>query len=158
MEPPQKPLVATIKDWFDYNPETGVLLRKKKTRSDAFDEVNYHNTIPFQGWNFPYAVLCWIVYYGVYPTKWIDHKDRIKSHNWITNLREATPQQNQQNKVGCGTFPKGVAWRDRKNPWLARIRVEDKRINLGSYPTMEQAAQAYIDACIKYHGEFACHD
>lgn len=149
-------VVNAILDWFDYDPINGLLIRKRKTRSDAFDEIEYCHTVFFQGKDYPYTTLCWVIYYGKFPDNWIDHKDRIKAHNWITNLREVTPTQNQQNKAGYGQYPKGVVWRNRPKAWAARIRVNGERICLGNFYTMEEAAKAYQEACIKYHGEFAC--
>lgn len=150
-------LVKLIKEWFDYDPIRGILIRKKKTRSDAFDEIEWQHSIHFQGKYYTYTTLCWVIYYGKFPVSWIDHKDQVKAHNWITNLREATPTQNQQNKAGYGQYSKGVTWRNRKaKPWQAKIRVNGERLHLGSFATEAEAADAYKAAALKYHGEFAC--
>jgi len=90
---------------------------------------------------------------------YVDHINTIKADNRIINLRLATPTQNQQNKSGCGVYPKGVTWRDRKEkPWQAKIRVNGERLHLGSFETMEEAAKTYQEASEKYHGEFARYD
>jgi hypothetical protein len=154
--------IALILEWFDYDPIRGILIRRKKTRSDAYDEINWCQTVKFQGSAYPYAVLCWAIYNGKWPPDgyWVDHKDQVKLHNWIDNLRLATPTQNQQNKAGYGgIYPKGVTFRldgSRKHPYQARIRVNGTRILLGSFKTAEEAAEAYRQAAILHHGEFAC--
>lgn len=161
MEPAPEPLVELIRKWFDYDPIRGVLIRKLKLRSDAHDEIDPTTrlSIHFQGKWYSYAVLCWIVHYKKFPDGWVDHKDRIKGHNWITNLREATPTQNQQNKAGSGQYAKGVTWRDRiEKPWQAKIRVNGVRIHLGSFAEHDEAAEAYRKAAKEHHGEFACVD
>lgn len=150
--------VILIKESFDYDSIRGILIRKLKTRSDAHDELDPTRlSIRFHNKYYPYATLCWVIYYGKFPDKWVDHKDRIRAHNWITNLREATPTQNQQNKAGCGQYAKGVTWRDRiEKPWQAKIRVGGKRIHLGSFAEHDEAAEAYRKAALEHHGEFAC--
>jgi hypothetical protein len=101
--------------------------------------------------------ICFAIYNGYWPEGLVDHIDRNQSNNRASNLREVTPTQNQYNKVQPNPHGyKGVTWRKRKaNPWLAKIRVDGARINLGSFPTKEQAAAAYEAACLKYHGEYA---
>jgi hypothetical protein len=152
--------VTLLKAWFDYDPVHGRLIRVIKARSDAFDVISpERNTVNFDGVNYDYATLCWILYHGKYPDEGhiIDHKNRIRADHRIDNLRQATRTQNQQNKAGYGMYSKGVTWRNRKlRPWQAKIRVNGERIHLGSFETEEEAAQAYRDTALKYHGEFAC--
>jgi len=160
MESVENSLISIIRDWFDYDPVHGVLIRRFKTRVDAFDVINPERpTVFFQGKEYDYGTLCWIVFYGKSPKEGciIDHKNGIKVDHSLTNIREATLSQNQQNKAGYGAYSKGVTWRNRKLcPWQAKIRVNGERIHLGSFETQEAAAEAYRQAAIKYHGEFAC--
>src|SRR6266436_8900801 len=110
MEPIEKQgEVDLITEWFDYDPDRGILIRKLKTRSDAHDEINPSRaSIFFNGKWYDYATLCWVVHYKTFPKGIVDHKNRTKWDHEISNLRDATPSQNQQNKASFGIYAKGV--------------------------------------------------
>lgn len=147
---------------FSYDPETGYITRIAHYEAKGYiGTVLTGTTIKIYGYNVRSCRVAWALHNGCWPPEgyWVDHKDGIKGNNRITNLRLATPTQNQQNKAGYGTWPKGVTWRDRiEKPFQAKIRVNGDRIHLGSFATVDEAAQAYRDAAAKYHGEFACVD
>lgn len=147
-----------LRELFSYNPENGELRVIKTQYRLRFGTVidPYKRTLVVEHRKYTIADLCWFHFYGEWPEMIVDHKDRCHWHNNIANLRKATESQNQWNKsVDNPHGYKGVTWRNRKNPWLCKIRVHGKRINLGSYATKEEAAQVYREACLKYHGEFA---
>ena len=145
---------------FRYDPETGIITRMiSYGRAVAGQEFTGPHDVSVEGISIRFNRLAWALHNRMWPPQgyWVDHKDGIKANNKITNLRLATPTQNQQNKSGSGQYSKGVTWRDRKRkPWQAKIRVNGIRLHLGSFETEHEAAQAYQEACIKYHGEFAC--
>jgi hypothetical protein len=91
-----------------------------------------------------------------------DHVDGDKLNNQRHNLRTATPLNNVWNnpKMSKKTSSeyKGVSWHEARNNWRSRIRYDGKEISLGSFPPDQEkeAAMAYNEAAIKYHGEFAC--
>jgi parvulin-like peptidyl-prolyl isomerase len=74
----------------------------------------------------------------------IDHIDRDKLNNNISNLRIATRSENMQNKKPNGYFF------DRKK-WRACIKINKARIYLGSFDSEEEAKLAYEEAKKKYH-------
>ena len=90
-----------------------------------------------------------------------DHINGNKLDNRKCNFRGVTHSQNAMNKKpqwNARSQYKGVSWRgekDRGAKWRARIMVENKSINLGSFRTDAEAALAYNAAAIKYHGEYA---
>lgn len=147
-----------VHDLFSYDPETGALVSKICVLNRHEGTCLTSRRTSIDGIKYTVADLCWFLHYEEWPSKTLDHKNRNWRDNSILNLREATDTQNQYNK--CVPNPhgfKGVTWRNRiRNPWLSKIRVNGKRINLGSFPTKEEAAAAYEKACLKYHGEFAC--
>jgi len=76
----------------------------------------------------------------------IDHIDRNRTNNSISNLRPATNQQNQFN-----TDAKGYYWNKRDKKWKAHIGLNGKQIHLGYFDTEQQASQAYQNAKLIYH-------
>lgn len=153
--------VDRLKELFEYDPETGDVSRKtnhgRGIKGFVFEGAN----IIVDGQSYRLPRIAWALYYGEWPPidVQIDHENGVKANNSITNLRLATPVQNQQNKAGYGQYSKGVTWRNRiRKPFQAKIRVNGDRIHLGSFETEAEAASAYREACLKYHGEFACHD
>ena len=89
----------------------------------------------------------------------IDHVDKNKLNNKISNLRIATLSQNQWNKGGSKSSTsqyKGVSWAKNENKWRACIHVNKKQIALGYFDDELEAANVYKNAANTYHGEFTC--
>lgn len=91
----------------------------------------------------------------------IDHVNHDGLDNRRHNLRKATHAENMRNKrklrVGHSAF-KGVTWHVRSQKWVAYITKDKRCIHLGMFTSEQDAAQAYRDAAIKYHGAFACSE
>jgi hypothetical protein len=88
----------------------------------------------------------------------VDHIDGNPLNNRRSNLRLATPSENQWNqKRSCANTSgfKGVGWHERDRRWQARIRKEGKLYHLGNFKSPEEAHEAYCRAAAELHGEFA---
>lgn len=88
----------------------------------------------------------------------VDHRNRNGLDNRRSNLRPATPAQNNANKAsrqGAKSSYKGVfeAWRPGK--WVASIQVQGKKRYLGSFDDEVAAAKAYDIAASNAWGDFA---
>jgi hypothetical protein len=98
------------------------------------------------------------------PNIFVDHINHNKSDNRKVNLRIANKSQNCQNRFKKRLTEakyKGIYLQSKYNKHptdkyiKAVIIANGKRYFLGTFETQEQAALAYNEAAIKYHGEFA---
>ena len=78
----------------------------------------------------------------------IDHINRNKKDNRIENLRVVNNAGNQQNVIR----KKGYCFNPKRNNYRVRIQTNDKRIEIGSFNTEEEARAAYLKAKEHYHG------
>jgi hypothetical protein len=88
----------------------------------------------------------------------VDHKDGDGLNNLRKNLRFCTNAQNQRNRgvqSNNTSGYKGVYWFKRSGKWKVQIEVAGKKIYLGLYTDLIEAAKAYDTAARKYHGRFA---
>lgn len=88
----------------------------------------------------------WFMTYGNVDFEMLDHINRIKNDNRISNLRIATPQENQHNRDD-----KGYCFDKSRNKFMCYIKLNGKQINLGRYNTEEEAKMVYKEAKKKYH-------
>ena len=88
----------------------------------------------------------------------IDHINNNGLDNRKINLRICTNAENMKNrplyKNNSSGF-KGVNWSIKSKKWYAYIRNNKIMYNLGCYINVKDAAKAYNNAAIKFHGEFA---
>jgi len=88
----------------------------------------------------------------------IDHIDGDGLNNTRENLRVCTSTENARNrrKINGGSSQyKGVHWHKRQCQWIARITIDRKQIQIGSFNSEIEAAKAYDDKARYYFGEFA---
>ena len=92
----------------------------------------------------------------------VDHKNHDTLNNQKDNLRLATNNQNQYNKLKLKnktSIYKGVSWNKKDKKWKTSIGFNGKRIHLGYFkPTPEGeilAAKTYDKKAVELFGEFA---
>ena len=164
----RKDLKATItaewvREHIVYVPETGVFLWRKPGQGRTMNRV-----LGTKNWD-GYTVIkvnqvscyahrvAWLYVHGEWPKGHLDHIDRNRANNAISNLRLATASQNAARRPiahkiapSRGVFPQGPGF-------VARIHHAGKRHYLGYFSTLEAAKAAYDAKAKEIHGEFA-HD
>lgn len=93
------------------------------------------------------AAFAWV--HGYWPSQHVDHINGDKWDNRISNLREATNQQNAANSPlrndNTSGF-KGVRKARTAGKWWAIIYFDGREKYLGTYDTPEDAHKAYLRA------------
>lgn len=101
--------------------------------------------------------LAWLYVNGVWP-ELLDHADRDKANNRISNLRIAT---NSENRLNTGISSRntsgyrGVVWSKSSKKWQAQTSVRGKRVHLGLFESPSLAFEAYQSFVLAEHGAFA---
>ena len=80
-----------------------------------------------------------------------DHINRNRLDNRRENLRSCTQQENLLNRGVSKNNTSGYTGvYKRNNKWCARININGKQINLGTFATFEEAKQARMLAEVEY--------
>lgn len=158
-----------LKEVLDYDPETGIFrwLKKISDKNVVGNVAGWEEgkdgyiVISIYGIKYKAHLLAWLYTYGVWPSKFLDHRDTVKSNNRISNLREATKSQNNVNKglMSNNTSGyKGITFDKYTNRWKCRLSFNGKTYDLGRYDSPKEAAKAYDKASLKYHDEFSLNN
>ena len=155
---------SRLKECLSYNPETGefrAFSTAGARRAGSVAGSNHpkgYTAITVDGHRHLAHRLAWLYVYGVFPSGDTDHINGVKTDNRIVNLREATRSQNMANLGALSNSKsglRGVRYYARTGRWIASIRANGKTVHLGYFATAEPASQAYREAAIRLHGEFA---
>lgn len=97
--------------------------------------------------------LAFLYVHGHVP-EFLDHINRVRNDNRISNLRPATKGENRQNASMSTSNTSGrigVSWCKRTGKWQAQIKVDKSPYHLGRYDSIDDAESAYLEAKRKLH-------
>jgi transposase InsO family protein len=155
--------VERLKELLHYDPETGIFTwkvstsKRVKVGDQAGKATNLAGYKRVRVLNELYLAhrLAWFYVFGSWPTKNLDHINRVKTDNRIANLREADHTANSHNML----TPKrntsghvGVWYEEKGRRWIAGIMHQYKRIHLGRFCSMEDAIAARKAGELRYWG------
>lgn len=142
-----------LKEVLDLNHETGIFTWKISTAnyikvgSVAGSDENGYIVIQIDGKRYKAHRLVWFLEEGYFPEHGLDHKDRVRNHNWRSNLREASTQCNSRNTgnhITNTSGVKGVSWDKALGMWKVSIRNNYKGKHLGYYKSFDNAVCARL--------------
>jgi hypothetical protein len=155
---------ARLRELLRYNQRTGEFRWRKESPhvdkgqlAGCLDRERYW-VIWIGRRHYPAHQLAWLYMMGAWGRPTIDHRDGNPANNRWSNLRLATPSQNNTNRRrprhNTSGF-KGVSFDSRAGKWKATICKEGRTMCLGSFLTPQAAHRAYVKAARKVFGEFA---
>ncbi len=90
---------------------------------------------------------------GYFPSDDTDHENHVRNDNRWINLKCATNKENHKNMslpANNTSGVCGVSWNKKANKWRARIGIDGKEENLGSFSDKNHAIDARLIAEVKY--------
>jgi hypothetical protein len=144
---------AYLNSMFSYDPLTGRLTAKVKSgRFVPGKEVGSvkgggYRQVRISGKTYLVHRVIWCMVYGNFPAKRVDHKDRNRLNNSISNLRVVTAIGNATNRSGrveSKTGIKGVCWHSRVQRWYVQIRSEGRVVYRSYYDDLSVAESVAV--------------
>lgn len=148
-----RPLLMFIKerDWRTWNTRFAF---KPAGRVDSFGYVS----IAFGRQKVKAHRLAYFMVHGGCP-RLLDHVNGRPSDNRITNLRPATPSQNNMNRaIGRRNKSggKGISWHKRAGKWQVHVRAAGVAHYCGLFVDIDAARAARAAKAEELHGQFSC--
>ena len=130
-----------------------------RNRTMAGDSAGYHDGLGYMmvsvdGYRFRCHHLAWAFNHGEFPSDQIDHINRVRDDNRITNLREACQLINMHNaskRSDNTTGVTGVYFRKDTQKYVVQITSHGKTYRLGNFERFEDAVKARKEAETIYH-------
>jgi len=132
-----------LKELFNYNPETGELIRLVSTSSNnkigsvaGTRRLDGYRVIRVNKIQYLEHRIIWLYVYGKFPENLIDHIDGNPCNNRIANLRDATNTQNVRSR-NIRKAKSGYRGITEMENGKFRVRLVGKHV--GIYETLEEA-------------------
>jgi len=160
--------IELLKEYLDYDGETGIFRWKKSTAFhisegkiagcwSKYKTGEVRLKIKVLGKMYNANRIAYAFTHGpIPPGMVVDHADRDTMNNKISNLRLATKSENAFNRVKQKNNTSGFKGVSRnRDRWRAIISENGNFHHIGTFDTPELAHQAYAKAQVKYHGSFS---
>ena len=147
-----------VDELLSYNPGTGVLTWKVSrgrvsagARAGSVTCYGYLS-VRVMGSRYMAHRLAYLLYYEVWPDEAVDHFDRDRLNNKISNLRPCSWAENAMNVGHYKTNTSGLQGASYRNGrWRACMRALGVHMHLGVFNSPDEAHKAYVSAKRELH-------
>lgn len=156
----------TLNKLFIYDPESGLVTRRVfvNSRAKEGDKVGYMSRcgylqVRIANSNYPLHRIIWLMVYGYMPESFIDHINRVRDDNRLSNLREVTSYCNMRNSSKQKRNRSGVTGvcETKDKTWQVSISDFNRPVYLGRYIDFTEAVchRYAAEQCLNWH---SCDD
>lgn len=140
-----------LKELLEYNPDTGLFVWRASCGTARGGDVaggshgNGYLRIRLGRGRYYAHRLAFLYMTGGFPAAEVDHINRDRADNRWTNLRPASSSQNKANRGlqrNNASGHRGVYWHGQNHNWVAEGKVLGRKIHLGVFDRLEDAARA----------------
>jgi hypothetical protein len=138
-----------------YDASTGAVTwrvaRGNKAAGTAAGNINAdgYMAVGIDGKSYLLHRVVWAMEHGQFPSV-IDHINGDRLDNRLSNLRDVDVQANNDNKHVASRRSVsgliGASWDKKNKNWRSEAIIDGARVNLGRFPTAQQAHRAYLCA------------
>lgn len=143
-----------VQNLFEYT-EDGTLLWKNPTsrsvkvgdKAGSMNKIGYV-IVKINGKAYKAHRIIWLYHYGHLPKNDIDHIDRNKGNNRITNLREVSKTRNLRNRGILKSNTSGIAgvcYCNHRGKWKSYIKINGIQKTIGYFNDFNSAVQARLN-------------
>jgi len=151
-----------VRQMFIFDEITGLFTRRIKTGRGTHVgqevgswDMHGYKTVRIEKASYKLHRLAWLYVYGYWPDGDVDHINGVRHDNRFSNLRAVSRQTNLQNQRRATSQNKSTGilgvYMARLGNFYAAISVNNKKKHLGTFPTIEDAKQAYLEAKRRVH-------
>lgn len=162
-----RPTIEELREYLNYDPETGVLRWKKRPglrapvrqgQTAGRCTSNVYRRLQFRGHTILAHRVAFALHHGRWPTPCCDHIDGNPLNNRATNLRECSVSNNAHNRKMHRSSATGVKGVSRlTGGYLAEVMLGGVR-HRKWFRRLEDAAAYVKQLREQFHGEFARHE
>ena len=143
---------SRLKEILHYDQVTGIFVWKTAKKYGlkigsvaGIKNAQGYTTIQIDEIKYKAHRLAWLYCYGEFPKKNIDHINKIRNDNAITNLREANHSENGQNRSISKSNTSGfrnVSYSKNWKKWYCYLRLKGKVVYSCHFDSAEEASKA----------------
>jgi hypothetical protein len=149
-------IIAQLKEQFDVDAEAGAVYSKRTKERLGKRMTGHYRVIYFNQRWVPEHQIIWAVHFGEWPSTLIDHINGVTFDNRITNLRLASPSQNQANAKLREDNTSGIKGVSKiKYGWASYLSSGGQVVHRKTHLRLADAIIARREAVQKHFGEFA---
>lgn len=134
--------------FFNYNSKNGSITSKSTGENVGYKTKGKRKgyiQISFNKKTYLAHRIAWAIFYKIEPPKMIDHINGNGFDNRIENLRATNHRLNGLNRKSHRNGRlQGCSFLKKDKIWISYIRIDKKRIHLGTFKTEKEAHEAYV--------------